>query len=189
MTWLLPHTESQLEFVREVEESYGYRVADCYQCGKCTAGCPTAFSMDYPPHQIMRGVQLGMRDAVLSSRSIWLCATCETCSARCPQDVHPAGVMDALRRIAYAEGIESPEQNVPLFHRVFLGSVALFGRVYEAGMMGFYNLFSGHYLKDVIMAPGMFLKGKLSPLPPRGGNRRELRRMFAEARELEAKLE
>lgn len=189
MTWLLPNTEQQMGFVHQVEEACGQNIAACYQCGKCTAGCPVAYSMDYPPNQIMRGIQLGMRDAVLSSRTIWLCAACETCSTRCPQDVDPAGVMDALRRIAYAEGIKSPEDDIPLFHRVFLGSVRQFGRLFEAGMMGFYNLFSGHYTKDLLMAPKMLMKGKLSLLPARNRNAKELKRMFAMAAELEGKRE
>jgi heterodisulfide reductase subunit C len=145
--------------------------------------------MDYPPHQIMRGVQLGMRDAVLSSRTIWLCAACETCSTRCPQDVEPAAVMDALRRIAYAEGIKSPEQDVPLFHTIFLGSVRWFGRLFEAAMIGVYNVFSGHLTKDLNVAPKMLLKGKISLLPPQAKNSKELRQMFAKAKELEGKLE
>ncbi|MCG2770050.1 MAG: 4Fe-4S dicluster domain-containing protein [Anaerolineae bacterium] len=189
MGWLLPNTEVDLEFRRQVEALSGHNIADCYQCGKCTAGCPVAFAMDYPPNQIMRGVQLGMRDAVLSSGTIWLCASCETCSTRCPQDVDPAGVMDALRQIAYAEGIKSPEQAVPLFHRIFLGSVRQFGRVYELALVGFYNVFSGHYLKDVTMAPKMLLKGKLNLLPPKGGDVGGLKKMFDAARELEAERE
>lgn len=178
-----------MKFRHEVEQQGAPDVALCYQCGKCTAGCPIAYAMDYPPHQIMRGVQLGMRQVVLSSSTIWLCAACETCSTRCPQEVDPAGVMDALRHIAYAEGIRSPDQDVPLFHGIFLGSVRLFGRIFEAGMIGVYNLWSGHLTKDVAMAPKMLLKGKLSLLPPRAKNGRELRRMFAKARELEGKLE
>jgi heterodisulfide reductase subunit C len=185
----LPARESQVEFLRQVRERGAEDPALCYQCGKCTAGCPIAYAMDYPPHQIMRGVQLGMRDVVLSSRTIWLCAACETCSTRCPQSVDPAGVMDALRRIAYAEGIRSPERDVPLFHGIFLGSVRQFGRIFEAAMIGFYNLLSGHYTKDVVMAPKMLLKGKLSLLPPRVKNGKELRRIFAKTRELEGKLE
>jgi heterodisulfide reductase subunit C len=185
MSWVLPGEEAG--FAQDVLDHGGQDVAQCYQCAKCTAGCPIAYEMDYPPHQIMRGVQMGMRDTVLSSRTIWLCAACETCSTRCPQEVDPAGVMDALRRIAYAEGIRSPERDVPLFHRIFLGSIRQFGRIFEAGMIGFYNVFSGHYLKDLALAPKMLLKGKLSLLPSLHGNRRELRDMFAKARELERK--
>jgi heterodisulfide reductase subunit C len=186
MSWVLPPAEEQIAFLREVEQKGAPKVTACYQCGKCTAGCPVAFAMDYPPNQIIRGVLLGMREAILSSRTIWLCAACETCSTRCPQEVDPAAVMDALRRIAYAEGIKSPEQDVPLFHRIFLGSVELFGRVFEAGMIGFYNVFSGHYTKDILMAPKMLVKGKLSLLPSRNKHRKELKEMFAKAKELEA---
>jgi len=187
MGLLLPDRESRTQFLREVQENGAKDPALCYQCGKCTAGCPIAYAMDYPPHQIMRGVQLGMRDVVLTSRTIWLCAACETCSTRCPQEVDPAGVMDALRHIAYAEGIRSPEAEVPLFHRIFLESVKRFGRLFEALMIGAYNVFSGHLTKDVGMAPVMLLKGKLSLLPPRIKGGKELRRMFARVRELEGK--
>lgn len=184
MTWVFPQNAS--EFQHEVEEKSGINLATCYQCGKCTAGCPIAFAMDLPPNQIMRGIQLGMRDAVLSSRTIWLCAACETCSTRCPQEVDPAGVMDALRQIAYAEGIRSPEADVPLFHRIFLGTVQQFGRMFEVGMLGFYNLRSGHYLKDVLMAPKLLAKGKLGLLPPRDPHIKGMKEMFTKAKELEA---
>ena len=186
MSLSLPGIVSDLGFADEIERASGLRVADCYQCGKCTAGCPVAFSMDYPPSQILRGTQMGLRDLILSSRAIWLCTACETCSTRCPQEVDPAGVIDALRRIAYTEGVRSPEKNVPLFHRIFLGSVRLFGRQFEAGLMGLYNVLSGHFTKDVLMAPKMLLSGKLGLLPPRPKNRKELKRIFAAVEDLEA---
>ena len=173
------------EFMNEVQDELGTAkrgvptAIECYQCGKCTAGCPVAYEMDIPPHQMMRAIQLGMRDQALSSRTIWVCAACETCSARCPQDADPAGVMDALRRIAYAEGAKSPEPDVPLFHRLFLGTVQQFGRVFEAGMIGLYNLFSGHYTKDLGLAPTMLLKGKLGLLPSMHGNRKLMKKLFA----------
>jgi heterodisulfide reductase subunit C len=94
--------------------------------------------------------------------------------------------MDALRRIAYAEGISSPEPDSPLFHRIFLGTISRFGRVFEAGLMGVYNVFSGNLLKDVEKAPTLFLKGKLSLLPPRVGSRRDLKRIVAQVRAKEA---
>jgi heterodisulfide reductase subunit C len=186
MSWLLPPAEKQLEFVREVQEHGAPNVIACYQCGKCTAGCPVAYEMDYPPNQLIRGISLGMRDTVLSSRSIWLCAACETCSERCPQEVDPAAVMDSLRRIAYAEGIRSPEQDITLFHRIFLGNVKQFGRLFEAGLIGFFNIFSGHYTKDVLMAPKMLLKGKLNVVPSINRKSAQVKEIFAKAKELEA---
>jgi hypothetical protein len=93
--------------------------------------------------------------------------------------------MDALRRISFATeskrfgGVKSPEPDVPLFHRLFLGTVRQFGRVFEAGMIGLYNIFSGHFTKDLTLAPMMLLKGKLGLLPSRHGNRKVMRELFA----------
>ena len=42
-----------------VEELANTRLSDCYQCGKCTAGCPRGDVMDVPPTRIMRAVQIG----------------------------------------------------------------------------------------------------------------------------------
>src|SRR5208282_717492 len=76
---------------------YPIQVADCYQCGKCTAGCPVAMHMDVAPNQVVRLVQLGEWEKALQSRAIWECVGCQTCSTRCPKEVDCAGVMDALR--------------------------------------------------------------------------------------------
>ncbi len=187
MKLFLPSSEIESGFLQEVERRSGQKVAACYQCGKCSAGCPLFFAMDYPPNQVIRMVQLGMREAVLSSRSIWLCASCETCSTRCPQEVDLVGIMDALRRMACAEGIEMKEKDVPLFNEIFLENIRRHGRVFEMAMMGTYNLRSGRFLKDVLLAPRMFLKGKLSLLPPRIKDIKGIREIFAKAGELEGR--
>lgn len=182
--WQLVNQDAQLR--QQVMDLSGQDVALCYQCGKCTAGCPVAVEMDYPPSQIMRAVQLGMRDRALTNHAIWLCASCETCTTRCPQEVDPAGVIDALRRLAISERVRVPEPEIPIFNSLFLGSVKQFGRIFEVALMGLYNLRSGHLVKDLLMAPGMFLKGKLSPIPPRGADLNGLKEMFAKVKELEA---
>ena len=77
----------------------------CFQCGTCTADCPIArFSDTYRPRKLMRMTQLGMKDRVLSSDVIWLCAACFTCIDHCPQDVEIASVLRALRNLAAKEG-------------------------------------------------------------------------------------
>lgn len=78
----------------------------CFQCGTCTADCPIArFSEIYNPRKIMRMTLLGMKDQVLSSDAIWLCAACFTCVDHCPQGVNIASVLRALRNLAVMEGI------------------------------------------------------------------------------------
>ncbi|MFQ6080885.1 MAG: 4Fe-4S dicluster domain-containing protein [Candidatus Bathyarchaeia archaeon] len=81
------------------------RIMLCFQCGTCTADCPIArFSDSYRPRKLMRMTQLGLKDRVLSSDVIWLCAACFTCVDHCPQDVEIASVLRALRNLAVKEG-------------------------------------------------------------------------------------
>lgn len=88
-----------------IKEPGGEGIRYCFQCGKCTATCPIRrLEAMYKPRQIIRAALLGLRDVVLSSDVIWLCATCFSCTERCPQGVKLTDVMRALRNIAVREG-------------------------------------------------------------------------------------
>lgn len=86
-------------FISKVEELSGQNLLACYQCGKCSAGCPAVSHMDILPNQIIRYAQLGLKDELLHSKSIWTCASCFTCNARCPKGINIAEVIEALRQI------------------------------------------------------------------------------------------
>jgi len=86
-------------FVRQVETISGESLPACNQCGKCSAGCPLAFSMDILPNQVIRLAQLGIEEA-LDSQTIWTCAACLTCVSRCPKGIDLPRVMEAMRIIA-----------------------------------------------------------------------------------------
>jgi len=88
------------DFVKKVEEISGQSLLSCYQCGKCSAGCPMSFAMENLPNQVIRLMQLGLEDDIARSNTIWICASCITCSVRCPRGVDLARVMEALRTIA-----------------------------------------------------------------------------------------
>lgn len=90
--------------IRQVEEISGQSLARCNQCGKCSAGCPAAAAMDLLPSQVIRSLQLGLDDG-LRSRTIWLCASCLACAARCPNGVDLARVMEAARAVSLRQGI------------------------------------------------------------------------------------
>ncbi len=86
-------------FVGKVEELSGQNLLACYQCGKCSAGCPAIAEMDILPNQIIRYAQLGFKDELMRSKSIWICASCFTCNARCPKGINIAEVIEAMRQI------------------------------------------------------------------------------------------
>ncbi|MFC2071034.1 4Fe-4S dicluster domain-containing protein [Chloroflexota bacterium] len=87
------------EFVKRVSALSGQNLNLCYQCGKCSAGCPMSSVMDLLPNQVMRLVQLGLEEDIGNSKTIWLCASCLTCTIRCPKGVDISRVMEALRLI------------------------------------------------------------------------------------------
>jgi heterodisulfide reductase subunit C len=84
-------------FVAEIEKVSGQKLLACYQCGKCSAGCPMAAHMDVLPNQMIRMAQLGMRDQLLAAKSIWMCVSCLTCNSRCPKNIKIAEVIESLR--------------------------------------------------------------------------------------------
>lgn len=86
-------------FIEKIQRLSGQNLQACYQCGKCTAGCTAMADMDIPPNQVIRFAQLGLFEDLLKAKSIWICASCLTCNARCPKGVGIAEVMEALRQV------------------------------------------------------------------------------------------
>lgn len=149
----------------EIEEIVGQNPNQCYQCGKCSAGCPIRDYMDISPNQVVRLVQLGMIEKALKSKTIWLCAGCLTCSARCPQEFELAKFMDGMREIAIQRGIKPTEKNIAKFHKSFLRQIKYTGKAYELGLEADYKLTSADILSDMDIAPSMILKGKIALFP------------------------
>ena len=172
-----------LAFAREVTEKSQAHLERCYQCVACSSGCPVAFAMDYAPHQIIRMVQLGLKDRVLDSTTIWLCASCETCATRCPNDIDIVQFMDTLRSISLREG-RTQQTKLPLFHNTFLSGVRGNGKIYELGLILSYTITSGDLFKfkklfkDAILGAKMFIKGKLAIIPDRIKGLDEIKRIF-----------
>jgi len=164
----------------------GVDISKCYQCGKCTAGCPMAPYMDIAPNRMMYLVQVGdtpAADLVLNSGAIWTCAGCLTCTQRCPQKVDVAGVIDALRETAHQAGKISPERKKVLaFHQAFLDGVAKNGVMNEMPLVRQYKLATKDLFSDVTLAPKMMLKGKLKMFSRKIKGRHEVARIFERCR-------
>lgn len=167
------------------------KVLACYQCKRCTNGCPTTFAMDIYPDEVIRRVILGQLDKVLNCNTIWVCSSCETCTTRCPNEVDIAGVMDYLKELAVRSGVRVPQPRSLAFHQAFFNDIRRRGRIFEGGMMQAYYLKSGELLRklkdrsireDIVLAINMFKRGRM-PLRPEGIRaKKTVRELMKEAR-------
>jgi len=141
-----------------VASAAGVSLKDCYQCGKCSAGCPVTHAMDMMPREVIRFMQLGAWDDVINAKTPWLCASCITCVTRCPQDVDLPSLMEEVRRASKAAG-NRPVKETDVFNDLFLKGIYQSGKSNELYMMMKYNLASGHLFQDMFNAPHLLLKG------------------------------
>lgn len=168
---------------KKVEELSGQKISACYQCEKCTSGCPVAFAMDIVPHRLMRYLNLGLENEVLHCNTPWVCASCETCTTRCPNGIDIAHVMDTLRQLSRRQGTDVSNRNPVFLNSAFLGSIKRHGRVHELEMVTGYTLKSegiGGLLKQAGLGLGMLLKGKLGLFPHRLRGVKQVRDIFQE---------
>ena len=163
------YTERKDSAIAYVEALAHTKVADCYQCGKCSAGCPRAEQMDILPSTVIRLVQYGDVKKAASAESAWQCIACLTCSTRCPKSVDIAGVMDALKQISLEKKCVHPKmQRVVAFQRSFLNTIKRNGRTNELEMVSEYKirglLSDGNpirAMKDADLGLPMLLRNKL----------------------------
>jgi len=170
---------------KRIEELSGQKISACFQCEKCTNGCPVTFAMDIVPHKAIRLLHLGLVNEVLRSDTIWVCASCETCTTRCPNDIDIARIMDTLRQMSQREGVKPSQKNFPIFHSAFLSSIRRHGRVHESEMAINYALRSeglGGLLKQAGTGLAMFTRGKIRLLPPRLRTKSQVKNIFKRAK-------
>jgi heterodisulfide reductase subunit C len=96
--------QKEKRFIDRVSDLSGENIYSCYQCGRCSAGCPFAGEMDILPNQIIRLVQLGLEDDLLNCKAIYVCCSCFTCQSRCPKGIDMAHVAEAARHIIDPKG-------------------------------------------------------------------------------------
>lgn len=177
--------ERNKPLAQEVAVRTQVEAAKCYQCGKCSGGCPVAEQMDVMPRQVLRLVQLGLIDEALHTRAIWLCAGCDTCSSRCPKGVDIAKVMETLRIMAKERDIIT-EKDIDKFHNIYIGLMKGFGRMYEPGLIVGRNVSTGHLLKDFSYGIPYLTKHKLNLLPYRPKAKAEISHIFEAAARIQA---
>ena len=158
----------------------------CYQCKKCTTGCPVAPFADVHPAQVMRAVQMGDESMSVESKFIWLCTGCETCTTRCPQSIDIAAVMDQLRIIARQDSRVRKDMPFARILKINYESFKRWGRLFE-GELILLDLLKRPKaaLGYTTLGPKMMAKGKMS-LMPGFGDRKQMKRMVRAAERIES---
>jgi heterodisulfide reductase subunit C len=166
---------------KQIEELSGEKISTCYQCEKCSNGCPMTFAMDIAPHRAMHLLNLGKTGDVVNSDTIWVCASCETCTTRCPNEIDIAHVMDTLRQLSMKKGVKAAHHQAPIFHNSFLNSVKMLGRMHELSMAIDFSL-RAEGLRGVLRQTGfglnMIRRGKMKIIPERLNAGNEVKTIF-----------
>ncbi len=155
------------KLAQRIKDELGQNVYLCYQCVKCTSGCPLAEYFDWQPNQVMRALQLGQEDVTLQSQTPWLCASCQTCTTRCPQGLDITAIMAFLTREAGRLGLQPKVPEVDALNKAFRREVRLWGRSYELGLMAEMKLRTGRLTEDLDLGAKIISKNKLPFLPKR----------------------
>jgi heterodisulfide reductase subunit C len=168
------------DFMRRVAEEVP-EVNRCYQCLTCTLGCPLAFAMDLKPHEILKYVQLGDKEKVLGASTCWMCASCETCATRCPNEIPIVKLMDLLRQESVKEG--KVKEQGPKINDAFLAEIKYLGRVHELALIIDLKRRTGGLFKinpdEIRLGAGMFRHGKLKLLPKKIKDTKAIKKIFA----------
>ena len=185
------HIAPDYSFLEQIEAAGPFQTGACFQCRKCTNGCPVAFAMDLYPDEVIRMVILGQRERALACQTIWICAACETCTTRCPNDVKIAELMDCLKEMAVQEGVPSSQPQVLALHEIFLDNIKKRGRLHETTFLPAYLLKSGQlplkwtsgaWRYDLNLGRRMLLKGRLPIRLKSIRGKREVRKMIARSK-------
>ena len=182
------------QLLEQLEAAGPFQAGACFQCRKCTNGCPVTFAMDLYPDEVIRMVILGQRETVLRCRTIWVCASCETCTTRCPNDVKIAELMDCLKEMAVQEDVPSPQPQILTLHETFLSNVKKRGRLFEGTFLPAYMLRSGEIWRkwkagtwhgELKLGWQMLYKGRLRLFPRTIKGKKEVRAILAHPKQRE----
>jgi heterodisulfide reductase subunit C len=170
------------EKLEELLAKAGVRQSDCYQCGKCTGGCPMARAMDLKPRGVMRCAQIGSLERILKSDTIWLCTGCHTCVERCPHEVDVPALMEEARYMASDMGYERRDSKI--LNEVFVANLKMFGRNHEMLLAGLYNMLAFKPLQDMASVPHMLKNGLIGVKPHETERSESIKKMIERAERL-----
>ncbi len=165
----------------------GHKLKECLQCGTCTGSCPVSYAMDITPRQTVALFRAGMIEEILKSRTIWLCASCYSCTVRCPVGIQVTDTLYALKRLAMEANIYPDKFPVHVLSKAFITNVYKYGRNFEMGLGLRYFLKTGptKLLGNAALGITMMKRGRMATRPHTIKGVAEVRAIIDRARELE----
>jgi heterodisulfide reductase subunit C len=171
-------------FLEDVRKTVaGKKILNCIQCGVCAGSCHARFAMDCSPMQIIKMIHLGLKNDVLASSTIWICASCYTCTSRCPQGIDIPLLMSSLKNMAIENKVPAKIPTKPKFHKTFTEIVGKYGRMHEPQLqVALMNKKSPKELfKNARLGMKLWRKGKVKISPSRVNKKSDLEAIFQNA--------
>jgi len=165
-------------FAAKVKERSGTNPALCWHCRCCAGGCPFYEAMDMAPNDVIRLVQLGLKEEALRCSTVWVCVGCHTCSSECPVAIDISAIMDTLRQMALEERIDVLEPDILRFHEEVLNSIERYGRTHKLEIMLRYKVRKRDWLSDIDLGLKMLAKRKLDLMPSKIQKVTDLKKLF-----------
>ena len=165
-------------FSKEVVNRSGVALNSCLHCLSCSGGCEFSKNMDFFPNQIIRMVQLGLKEKALSSSGIWICVGCNTCSIQCPMGIDISTITDVLCQIALEKGVVIAEPHILKFHEEVLNSISRHGRTHKLEIMFRYKMYKKDWFSDMGVGIKMLKKRKLDIFPSKVSKPIEIKKLF-----------
>lgn len=165
----------------------GKKIQRCIQCGTCTGSCPVSYMMDITPREVIALFRAGDIESILNSRTIWICASCYSCTVRCPQGIKVTDILYALKRVAIDKGLFPKNFPVYALSKSFVSVMNKYGRSYEPGLITLYYLKTNpaKLFKMIPFAYKMWKKGRIQTLPKSIRGKEQFRKIMAEAKLME----
>jgi len=163
----------------------GEKIQQCQQCGTCTGACPVSHVMDITPRETVALFRAGRIEDVLRSRTLWLCASCYSCTVRCPVGIRVTDTLYALKRLAMERGIYPPNFPVNRLARDFMTNVYRYGRNYELGLGASYTLRTrpAKLAGSAAMGLALMKRGRMGIRPTRIRDVKGVRKIIDRARQ------
>lgn len=168
----------------------GERINRCIQCGTCTGSCPVSYAMDISPRQLIALFRAGEMERIMKSRTIWICASCYSCTTRCPSGIKITDIIYALKRTAMEKNLKAAEPQVQTLARTFTENLMKYGRLHEGTLIRkYYTRTNVRKFFDLIPLGRKMLKTKrLQILPKRIKARESLARIIRKAQEIDMRV-